>query len=99
MNSQWRGGSAAFAGREQDVERIYGSSDGGEVRQLLERLRRAIRVRRGNGSMRRMASRHLSEFDDFLEAVFEADGVVIYEFIADGGGASATADDGRSPNR
>ena len=95
---QWRGSSAAFAGREQDVERIYRSDDGGEVRRLLEDYDvRYVYV--GERERSTYGAGHLSEFDDFLEAAFEGDSVVIYEFIADGGGANATADDGRSPNR
>ena len=95
--SQWRGGSAAFAGRAQDVERIYGSNDGGVVRRLLEGYDvRYVYV--GKRERSAYGTEHLSGFGDFLEAAFVAEGVVIYDFAASGG-ASATADNGQSPDR
>ncbi len=96
--SQWRGGIAAFAGRAQDVERIYGSSDGGVVRRLLEEYDvRYVYV--GKRERSTYGVEHISGFGEFLEPAFEAEGVVIYEFSAWGGGASIAVDDGRSPNR
>ncbi len=82
--SQWRGGRTAFAGREQDVERIYRSSDGGEVRQLLGDY--GVRyVYVGERERATYGAEHLSRFGDFLEAAFEANGVVVYEFMSGGG--------------
>ena len=81
---QWRGGSEAFAGREEDVDRIYRSDDDQEVRRLLE----AYGVRYVYVGARERATygaEHLSGFGDILEASFEGDGVVVYEFMAGGG--------------
>ena len=81
---QWRGGSEAFAGREEDVERIYRSSDGREVRRLLEGYDvRYVYV--GERERATYGGEHLSGFGDFLKASFERDGVVVYEFTAGDG--------------
>ncbi len=81
---QWRGGSAAFAGRAQDVERIYRSSDVQEVRRLLEGYHvRYVYV--GERERATYGAEHLSGFGDFLKASFETDGVVVYEFMTGDG--------------
>ena len=81
---QWRGGSEAFAGREEDVERIYRSRDGSEVRRLLEGYDiRYVYV--GTRERATYGAEHLSGFGDFLKTSFEREGVIVYEFMAGGG--------------
>ena len=73
---QWRGGSTAFAGRDEDVARIYQSQDVQVVRRLLEKYDvRYVYVGR------RERARYGSDqkFGDFMRIAFAQDDVVIYE--------------------
>jgi uncharacterized membrane protein len=73
---QWRGGSAAFAGRNEDVIRIYQSRDVQVVLRLLQKYDvRYVYVGR------RERARYGSDqkFGDFMQIAFAQDDVVIYE--------------------
>ena len=84
----WRGGSKPFDGREDDVERIYQSSDGVEVRRLLEGYNvRYIYL--GQRERAAYGGDHLEEFGSFLKTVFERDGVIIYELVDSAAGGTA----------
>ena len=80
---QWRGSSAPFAGREEQVDQIYRSSDPVHVAQLLDDGEvRYVYV--GIREQRTYGAEHLAEFTSFLQPVFEPDGVVIYEVLPPG---------------
>jgi uncharacterized membrane protein len=73
---QWRGGSAAFAGRSEDVARIYQSQDVQVVRRLLEKYDvRYVYV--GRRERARYGSNQ--KFGEFMRIAFAQDDVVIYE--------------------
>lgn len=78
--SVWRSSDAAFAGREDDVRRIYETMEVSEARQLLDKygveyvyvgyLERDIYGEAG-----------LAKFREFMTPVFENDGVTIYRLL------------------
>ena len=75
---QWRGTTAPFDGREEDVARIYESGDPATVRQLLEKYN--IRyVYLGSRERAKYNINRLPALDGLLEIAFEQDGVIIYE--------------------
>ena len=75
---QWRGTSAPYAGREEDVAQIYQSDDAEVVGRLLERYDvRYVYV--GDRERASYGSDQLSKFDGFMRIVFDQDGVVVYE--------------------
>ena len=75
---QWRGTSAPYAGREEDVAQIYQSDDAEVVDRLLERYDvRYVYV--GDRERASYGSGQLSKFDEFMRIVFDQDGVVVYE--------------------
>ena len=92
----WRGSSRLFEGREEDVERIYQSSDGVEVRRLLESYNvRYIYL--GQRERAAYGGDNLDGFEDFLKTVFARDGVIIYELLS-GSGSSAAVNNEQNPN-
>ncbi|MCH7712995.1 MAG: hypothetical protein IIC99_05180 [Chloroflexi bacterium] len=75
---QWRGSSRLFDGREQDVAKIYQSTDEEEVREILARYQvRYIYL--GNRERSSYGVDTLARFDDLLRTAFTAEGVIIYE--------------------
>ena len=75
---QWRGTSAPYAGREEDVAQIYQSDEAEVARRLLERYDvRYVYV--GDRERASYGSGQLSKFDGFMRIVFDQDGVVVYE--------------------
>ena len=75
---QWRGTSAPYAGREDDVSQIYRSDDAEVVRHLLERY--DVRyVYLGRRERTTYGSSRLSKFGGFMRIAFEQDDVIIYE--------------------
>ena len=92
----WRGSSRPFSGREEDVKRIYQSSDGEEVRRLLEGYNvRYIYL--GQRERAAYGGDHLEGFGSFLRTAFERDGVIIYELVG-GAGRGAAGVNEQSPN-
>ncbi len=93
---QWRGSSRPFEGRKADVAQIYQSSDGHEVRRLLEsyEVRYVYLGRRERNSY---GDIHLEEFGDILKTAFEGEGVVIYELV-DGVTQDVVGDDEQNPS-
>ena len=74
---QWRGSDDLFGGREQDVARIYETTDPLEARNLLAKydvdyvyLGPRERSKHGEGG--------LAKFPDFMDSVFSQDDVEIY---------------------
>ena len=89
---QWRGSSGPFAGREDDVGRIYQSSDGEEVSRLLEGY--GVRyVYLGQRERATYGGDHLDGFGCFLRTAFAGDGVIIYEFPGGAGHNTAVCDE------
>ncbi len=75
---QWRGSTAPFRGREEQVAQIYLSPDANQVRGLLDTY--DIRyVYFGSRERTKYGSSHLGRFSSFLQPVFQRSGVVIYE--------------------
>ena len=80
---QWRGSTAPFRGREEEVAKIYQSADPEQVRLLLE----AHDVRYVYVGVRERAKYGSGQFDKFsyfLQPVLTREDVVIYETIQDG---------------
>ena len=90
----WRGSSRPFDGREEDVERIYQSNDGEEVRRLLEGYNVRY-VYLGQRERAAYGGDHLKEFEGFLKTAFDRDGVIIYELV-DGADSGTAGDDDQS---
>jgi len=77
---QWRGSSASFQGREDDVRAIFSSGDPQEVRRLLEAY--GVRyVYLGSRERRTYGGENLADFGGFLRTAFEQDGVIVYEMV------------------
>ncbi len=74
---QWRGSDAAFAGREQDVERIYETEDPLEAQTLLAKYN-VDYVYLGPRERSKHGGTELAKFEVFLEQVFQKDDVSIY---------------------
>jgi len=75
---QWRGSSALFVGRAEDVARIYQSQDIQVVQRLLEKYDvRYVYV--GRRERARYGGDQLTRFGDFMRIAFAQDDVVIYE--------------------
>jgi len=77
---QWRGTSLPFQGREEDVERIYESSDPAEVKLLLEQYQVRY-VYLGRRERSDYGGANLAGFGNLLRTAFEQDGVIIYELL------------------
>ncbi len=77
---QWRGTSALFHGREEDVARIYQSGDPEEVRTLLDRYKVRY-VYLGQRERRDYGGDNLAGFGGVLRTAFERNGVIIYEVL------------------
>jgi len=75
---QWRGGSRLLDGREEDITKIYQSSDPQEVVRLLKKYD-VTYVYLGRREMSSYGGLRLSDLDGILETVFDQDGVVIYK--------------------
>jgi YYY domain-containing protein len=77
---QWRGNGRIFAGREQDVARIYQSDDPMEVRRLLDQY--GVRyVYLGSREGARYGDSHLGGFDSLLRTAFAQGNVIVYEMM------------------
>ena len=77
--SQWRGSSKPFSGREKDVAAVYQSGDPSEVRAILERY--DVRyVYLGPRERDTYRVEDLKELDGLLKTTWEGDGVIVYEF-------------------
>ena len=75
---QWRGSTAPFRGREDQVAQIYLSPDPDQVRGLLDTY--DIRyVYFGSRERTKYGGSRLDRFSSFLQPVFQRSGVVIYE--------------------
>ncbi|HLF04157.1 MAG TPA: DUF2298 domain-containing protein [Dehalococcoidia bacterium] len=81
---QWRGDGRVFAGREQDVARIYQSDDLMEVRRLLDQYRVRY-VYLGSRERARYGDSPLGRFDGLLRTVFAQGNVIVYEMIGASG--------------
>jgi len=96
---QWRGSSADFAGREEEVAQIYQSSDQDAVRRLLENYEvRYIYVgHRERTTYGDRTGDTFSGFDSYLRTAFEQNSVVIYEVVGidTEGSEGARGDDGQ----
>ena len=77
---QWRGTSAIFSGREEDVAQIYQSGDPEEVRSLLERYQVRY-VYLGRRERNDYGGGNLADFGGLLRTAFERNGVIIYELL------------------
>lgn len=75
---QWRGSDDVFAGREQDVERIYETEDPLEARNLLAKYSLDY-VYVGPRERSKHGNVNLMKFEDLLEKVFHKDNVAIYK--------------------
>jgi uncharacterized membrane protein len=74
---QWRGSSRLLEGRRQAVERIYTSTDRGEIRALLARYGVSY-VYVGDLERKRYGRGAGENLLPFLEVAFEAPGVTVY---------------------
>jgi uncharacterized membrane protein len=86
----WRNSGAPFAGREDDVRRIYETADPLEARQLLEEYDVEY-VYVGRLEREEYGEEGLAKFRGFMVPVFENDSVTIYRMsvqAATAGGAS-----------
>ena len=76
---QWRGSHEPFAGREEDIDTIFGGRDPAEAKRLLEHY--GVRyVYLGSREQERYGVINLPQYADFLRTVFHQDGVLVYEF-------------------
>jgi uncharacterized membrane protein len=75
---QWRGGTKLLDGREEDITKIYQSSDPQEVGRLLKKYD-VTYVYLGRREKSSYGGLRLSDLDGILETVFDQDGVVIYK--------------------
>jgi len=74
----WRGSDHPFAGREDDVRRIYTTADVQEAKQLLDKYGVAY-VYVGYLERQTYGEAGLSKFSLFMTPVFEQPGVTIYQ--------------------
>ena len=74
---QWRGSDEAFSGREQDVARIYETTDPLEARNLLARYD-VDYVYLGPRERNKHGDTGLEKFPEFMDKVFSQDNVEIY---------------------
>jgi uncharacterized membrane protein len=77
----WRSSDAPFAGREDDVRRIYETADPLEARQLLE-MYDVEYVYVGRLEREEYGEEGLARFGEFMVPVFENDSVAIYRMPA-----------------
>ncbi|MSQ33164.1 MAG: hypothetical protein EXR60_01905 [Dehalococcoidia bacterium] len=73
---QWRGTTRAFAGREQDIDRIYQAEDAATLRSLLDQYR-VTYVFVGDLELRRYGPATASRLAQFLPVEYQNDGVTI----------------------
>ena len=74
---QWRGSDESFAGREQDVARIYETTDPLEARNLLAKYD-VDYVYLGPRERNKHGDAGLEKFPEFMDTVFSQDNVEIY---------------------
>jgi len=74
---QWRGTSEPFAGREEDVARIYESTDPEETMRLLEEYD-ATFVFVGSWEREQYPEQSLQKFEEMFEVAFQQGSVTIY---------------------
>jgi uncharacterized membrane protein len=74
---QWRGSDAKFAGREQDVARIYQTQDIEEARNLLAKYN-VDYVYVGPREREKYGTEGLNKFSIFMDIVFSQGDVIIY---------------------
>ena len=74
---QWRGSDDSFGGREQDVARIYETTDPLEARNLLAKYD-VDYVYVGPRERSKHGEDGLAKFPDFMDSVFSQDNVEIY---------------------
>ena len=80
---QWRGSSEPMNGREEDVARVYQSTNFAEVQEILERY--DVRyVYLGPREREVYGTEDLGELDGLLQPVWEGENVVVYEYTASG---------------
>jgi len=75
---QWRGSHLLFEGREEDINLIYQSADIGEVEGMLEKYG-VTYVYVGNLEREQYGAKVGEKFADFMDVVFENEGVTIYK--------------------
>ena len=76
---QWRGGNDLFHDRADEVADIYQSNNGRVVQDLLDK-HRVKYIYLGHREVETYGGEHLNRFE-FLESVFSADGVIIFEYV------------------
>ena len=92
---QWRGSTKPFQGREELVAQIYRGRDPEQVERLLETYDiRYVYV--GARERAKYGASQFHEFSAFLEPVFQAEGVVIYQRLSYREGGIPEGDDGRA---
>jgi YYY domain-containing protein len=80
---QWRGTSASFDGREEDIKLIYQSTDFEIVKNLLHRYD-VDYVYVGPRERRTYGTDGIDKFDEFMEKIFLNSTVVIYRLRSSG---------------
>ena len=78
---QWRGSSAKFDGREQDVARIYQTQEADEARNLLNDYS-VDYVYVGPREKEKYGTEGLAKFSAFMDTVFSLGDVTIYQVIS-----------------
>jgi YYY domain-containing protein len=76
---QWRGGGDAFAGREDDVRKLYTSNSWDETRAILDKYR-VTYIYVGQREQTLYEPLALEKFDRNLSKIYNNQGVVIYEY-------------------
>ena len=76
---QWRGGNDLFHDRADEVADIFQSNNGRVVQDLLDK-HQVIYIYLGHREVESYGGEHLHGFE-FLESVFSADGVIIFEYV------------------
>ena len=74
---QWRGSHLPMEGRQEDVATIYQTPDVEEAKNLLEKYR-VDYVYVGRRERAKYGEEGLAKFSEYMEKVFEADGVVVW---------------------
>jgi len=75
---QWRGTDRDFRGREEDINRIYQSQDVSQVESLLEKYD-VTYIYVGHLEREQYGMDVGEKFGDFMDVVFENEGVAIYQ--------------------
>ena len=77
---QWRKNTAEVTQRTEDIELIYTSTDGQEVKNVLNKY--GIKYIYSGGRERKSyGQNNLSNFEQFLNVVYSGHQVIIYEYL------------------